>query len=67
MNCEHCNGKLRVTHTYSSGDTKYQRAVCEDCRTPHCLTTTAVVATKRGDGARARARARQHSTEDVTA
>lgn len=65
MNCTACDGRLRVTHTYTLGIAKYQRAACEGCGKVHCLTTTAEPVQKRGDGARARAR--QHSTEDVTA
>lgn len=57
MNCSkpNCTGTLRVTHTYSLGSVKYQRAICERCKLPHCLTTTAEPAEKRGTGAKARA------------
>lgn len=52
-----CGGVLKVSHTYSQGTVKYQRAACEKCRLPHCLTTTAEPAEKRGSGAKARAAA----------
>lgn len=50
-----CDGHLRVTHTYSVEQQKFQRAVCQRCGTIHCLTTVASPVLARGEGAKANA------------
>jgi hypothetical protein len=59
MNCTKidCTGRLRVTHTYNTGVAKFQRAECMVCGRVHTLQTIAEPTQKRGDGARARAKA----------
>lgn len=58
MNCSKsgCGGRLKITHTYSQGLNKYQRAACLECRRVYSLTTVAEEA-RRGQGARAQAKA----------
>ena len=57
MNCtkEGCQGRLRITHTYTAETSKYQRAVCDKCRRVHNLHTIAQPVTGRGEGAKASA------------
>lgn len=64
MNCTICNYRLRITHTYTLASAKYQRAKCDACGKVHCLTSMVEPVNERGEGARARAQ--QHSTEDVS-
>jgi len=64
MKCTKCEGKLQITNTYDRGIAKYARARCAICGKAHLLTTTITPVTKRGEGARARAS--QHSTEDIS-
>lgn len=56
MKCatDKCEGTLRVTHTYTVSVKKYQRAVCEQCKTVWRLDTVAVKPVQ-GQGARAMA------------
>ena len=58
MNCKRpkCAGRLRITHTYTEHTAKYQRAVCEVCKTVHTLQTIAEPTVARGQGAKALAR-----------
>lgn len=59
MNCTktNCTGRLRITHTYNTRSAKFQRAECDVCKCVHTLQTVAEPANKRGDGAKARAKA----------
>jgi len=50
-----CRGSLRVTHTYTVGQEKFQRATCSECGTVYRLSTTATPVTARGEGAKAHA------------
>lgn len=55
-----CNGALRVTHTYTVRQEKFQRAVCIECGSIHRISSTAIPVHARGEGAKAHAtRARQ--------
>lgn len=55
--CAHpdCDGQLRVTHTYTRGSEKFQRAVCSDCGRIHRVASLATLVTARGEGAKAHA------------
>jgi len=55
MKCPKCDGQLRVTHTYSLGLKKFQRAVCRKCKVVCRLDTLVAIVLGRGDGAKARA------------
>lgn len=57
MKCSHkgCSGTLRVTHTYTGLDSKFQRANCPDCGSVYCCETTVTLVTARGEGAKAHA------------
>lgn len=54
MRCKRCDGKLKVTHTYSTPRGRCQRAECPDCLTTHTLLAVVVnVDPDRGEGAQA--------------
>jgi hypothetical protein len=55
--CSRCQGKLRVSHTYSQQGAKFQRAVCELCGQVHCVTSFIRIepVTRVGQGAEGRA------------
>lgn len=48
-----CDGQLRVSHTYTCKQQKFQRAVCVKCGSIHRIASTATLVTVRGDGAKA--------------
>lgn len=50
-----CTGRLQVTHTYTVGTHKFQRAICSGCGKPYRVEVYAFLAEQRGDGARAHA------------
>lgn len=53
---EGCEGKLRVTNTYSQATSKFQRAVCVTCKRVHVVQCIVEPVVRKGDGAKARAR-----------
>ena len=55
MMCSHCEGDLKVTHTYTVKDVRYARAVCDDCGKVHRLDTFVSPVDARGQGAKAHA------------
>ena len=59
-----CRGKLGVSHTYTVDSEKFQRAICQKCGLVHALSTTAVPATTRGQGAKAKAAHAKKSCND---
>ena len=62
-----CNGPLRVTHTYTVRQEKFQRAVCVECGSIHRISSTATPVRARGEGAKAHAtRARQANQCEIT-
>ncbi len=57
MNCINCKIKLRVTHTYSAGDSgKTQSLVCPKCEKRYVVTAVCEEASQ-GEGAYAKAQA----------
>jgi hypothetical protein len=62
MNCPLCDQRLKVTHTYPAGQVRFQRAVCVPCGAVFRLDTKLEPVTKRGEGAKARARQAEQAT-----
>lgn len=52
-----CGGRLKVTHTYTMYQWKFQRASCVNCGETYCVTSEASRVERRGDGAKAKATA----------
>jgi hypothetical protein len=59
---DECDGKLMVSHTYTVGAQKFQRATCSRCGGVHRLDIQATLVTARGEGAKAHA-ARAHEDQ----
>jgi uncharacterized Zn finger protein len=52
MECERCEGKLKVTHSYRTPEGRTQRLECPECLLVHTAAVVLVnVDPKRGEGA----------------
>jgi hypothetical protein len=58
-----CCGSLRVSHTYTVGNRKFQRATCTECGGVHRLNIEATIVSARGEGAKAYAARAKEETQ----
>jgi len=65
MNCSKstCGGRLKITSTYSHAQAKFQRAVCEACRTTYCITSVLLIEPVTGKGKGALAKSENYLRE----
>ena len=66
MNCAvpNCGGTLRISHTYTVGIRKFQRATCSECGSVYRVDIEATLVTARGEGAKAYAARANEVTQE---